>query len=325
MSSDTFKRREFLKLIGCAPLLCALPLSQGCKPGPGTKTSSVGLVKNADDAAAIAHAVDLAGGFGFLSPGDSVLIKVALNSPNPFPATTSPFMVSRIVSLLKEHGAGDVFVGDQSPAWQDTRQCLEQTGIYQAIIDAGAAPVIFQDGELLHVQPAGAVHWPRGFSVPALFDQVDHIIVLPTLRTHSMAGFTMGMKIFVGALPQDDRNAMHGSLYFHKAIPEISLCTNKIRLSVLDARQGFNTDGPDSGNLIAPGIVIASTDLVAADTVGLALLRASGAAGIGVWNHPIIKRGVQVHSPWLSPANLKLISDGVDIIDDIKAQLQIVT
>ena len=323
MSSGVFKRREFLKLLGCAPLLCALPLNQGCKPSPGTTISSVSLVKNADDASAIARAVDLAGGFGFLSPGDSVLIKVALNSSNPFPATTSPFMVSRIVTLLKEHGAGEVFVGDQSPTWQDTRQCLEQTGIYQAILDAGAVPVIFQDGELRHVQPDSAAHWPRGFFMPALFDQVDHIIVLPTLRTHSMAGFTMGMKIFVGALPQDDRNAMHGSLHFHKAIAEISLCTDKIRMSVLDARQGFNTGGPDSGNLITPGIVVASTDLVAADTVGLALLKASGAAGFAVWNHPTIRRGVEVHSPWLSPGNLKLISEGVDIIDDIKAQLRL--
>ncbi len=65
--------------------------------------------------------------------------------------------------------------------------------------------------------------WPRGFSIPALFDQVDHIIVLPTLRTHSGAGFTMGMKIFVGALPQDDRNVMHGSINFHKAIAENAL------------------------------------------------------------------------------------------------------
>ncbi len=320
MNSGTFKRREFLKLLGCAPLLCGLPLSLGCKPRPGT-TSSVSLIKNADDAAAIARAVELAGGFGFLSSGDSVLIKVALNSPNPFPATTSPFMVSRIVSLLKEHGAGEVFVGDQSPTWQDTRQCLEQTGIYQAILDAGAVPVIFQDGELMHVQPAGAAHWPRGFSVPALFDQVDHIIVLPTLRTHSGAGFTMGMKIFVGALPQDDRSVMHGSLNFHKAIAEIALCTDKIRMSVLDARQGFNSGGPDSGNLINPGIVLASTDLVAADTVGLALLQASGAAGLAVWSNPTIRRGVEVHSPWLSPENLKLIAEGVDIIDDIKAQL----
>ena len=95
--------------------------------------------------------------------------------------------------------------------------------------------------------------------------------------------------------------------------------TGKRRLS----NQGFNTDGPDSGNLITPGIVLASTDLVAADTVGLALLKVSGAASAAVWNHPTIRRGVEVHSPWLSPATLKLIAEGVDNIDDIKAQLRL--
>jgi len=114
MSSNTLKRREFLKLLGWSPLLCAFPLNLGCKPRPNP-TIPVSLVKNADDAYAITRAVDLAGGFDFLKPGDSVLIKVALNSPNPFPATTSPGMVSKIISLLKERGAGDVFVGDKSP------------------------------------------------------------------------------------------------------------------------------------------------------------------------------------------------------------------
>jgi uncharacterized protein (DUF362 family) len=116
---------------------------------------------------------------------------------------------------------------------------------------------------------------------------------------------------------------MHGSLHFLKAIAEIALCTDKIRMSVLDARQGFNTDGPDSGNLITPGIVLASTDLVAADTVGLALLQVVGAAGAAVSTHPTISRGVEVHSPGLSPETLKLIAEGVDIIDDIKAPLRV--
>jgi len=174
---------------------------------------------------------------------------------------------------------------------------------------------------MLHVQPAAANFWPRGFSMPKLFTEVDHIIALPTLRTHQLAGFTMGMKIFVGAIPQDDRGVMHSSLQFHKAIAEIALCTDKIRMSVLDARQGFNSGGPDSGNLIAPGIVIASTDLVAADAVGLALLKASGAFVTGVWNHPTIRRGVEVHSPLLSAATLNLIAEGVDGLDAIKAQL----
>ncbi len=319
MSADSFKRRDFLKLLGWSSLLCAVP--QGCRPAVDP-TIPVAMVKHADTGYAVFRAVELAGGFGFISPGDSVLIKIALNSPSPFPATTSPDMVRQVVSLLKAAGAGDIIVADKSPSWQDTEACLAQTGIQAAAVEAGARTVVFQDDDMVPVQPAGAVHWPGGFHVPALFSQVHHVIVLPTLRTHQMAGFTMGMKLFVGALPQEDRYAMHASPWFHQAIAEIALCTDRVRMSVLDARQGFNRGGPDSGNLIQPGMIIASPDLAAADAAGLALLRASGALVTGVWNNPVIRRGAEVLSPNLSGAAIKLAAEGVEGLERIKAQLR---
>jgi uncharacterized protein (DUF362 family) len=319
-------RRAFLKLLGYSSLVYSLPIQQGCKDKIKTPIP-VSLVKDSDDAYAIRRAIELVNGLDFLKHGDSVLLKLALNSSNSFPATTSPYMISQIVTLLRERGAGDVFVGDKSPTWQDTTHCMETTGIYQAAQDAGAELVVFEDSDMLHVQPEKAVCWPQGFSMPKIFNQVDHIIVLPTLRTHQMAGFTMGMKIFVGALLQDDRFLMHKSLQFLESIAEIALCTDKIRLSILDARQGFNSEGPDSGNLIKPGIVMASKDLVAADAVGVALLKAigttAGLMNISIWNHPTIRRGILVHSPELSPDTLKLLSEGVDSIDDIKEQLRL--
>jgi uncharacterized protein (DUF362 family) len=42
--------------------------------------------------------------FGWLASGDSVLIKPALNSGNPYPATTSPEGIGAMVALLKERG-----------------------------------------------------------------------------------------------------------------------------------------------------------------------------------------------------------------------------
>jgi uncharacterized protein (DUF362 family) len=312
--------------MGYSSLLCALPVQQGCKNNLKTPIP-VSLVNNSDDAYSISRAIELVNGFDFLKPGDSVLLKLALNSSNSFPATTSPYMVSQIVTLLKEHGAGDVFVGDKSPTWQDTINCMQKTGIYQAAQDAGAELVVFNDEDMIQVQPAQAIRWPDGFSMPKIFNQVEHIIVLPTLRTHQMAGFTMGMKIFVGALPQDDRFFIHKSLQFLEVIAEIALCTDKIRLSILDARQGFNSDGPDSGNLIKPDIVVASRDLVAADAVGLAMLKSIGTTtaltSTSVWNHPTIKRGIQVHSPDLSSDTLKLKAEGVDTIADIEDQLRL--
>jgi uncharacterized protein (DUF362 family) len=319
-------RREFLKLLGSAPLV--LPLSgvlSGCRVKPEVNPFTVSIVKNHDYESAISLAIELAGGLDFIESGNSVLLKIALNSDNAFPATTSPFLIKQLVKMLKAKGAGAVYVGDKSPFWQDTEACMKKTGIYDAAIEEGAEIVIFQDDDMVAVKPPDALYWPAGFSIPGLFTRVDHIITLPTLRTHALAGFTMGMKIFVGALPQEQRFAMHRSPAFLSAIAEICLGTDKIRFSVLDARQGFNREGPDSGNLITPDIVIAGADLVAVDAVGLALLKTTDTEPIlkatGVWNHPTINRGVQVVSPGLSSETLNIVDDGVDNIADILSQL----
>lgn len=326
MEDERMNRRNFLKLLGYAPFV--LPLSAaapGCSNGPTGKPVTVSMVKSDDEAAAISRAIELAGGLDFIAPGDSVLLKIALNSCNAFPATTSPFLIAQLISLLKARGAGAIYVGDKSPSWQDTNTCMNATGIYQAAADGGAEIVVFEDADMVPVKPEAAACWPGGFFMPAIFNQVDHIIALPTLRTHALADFTMGMKIFVGAIPQESRNAMHRSAAFKQAIAEIPLCTDKIRLSVLDARQGFNQEGPDSGTLIKPGIIIAGSDLVAVDAAGLALLKTTDTTlslkATRVWDHPTIKRGVRVLSPGLSTATLNLADEGIENIAEIRRQL----
>jgi uncharacterized protein (DUF362 family) len=238
-------------------------------------------------------------------------------------------MVSELIALLKEKGAGDIFVGDRSPRDLDTMYCMQETGIYQAAIDGGAEVVVFEDDDMVHVEPELAIHWPAGFSIPNLFNQVDHIITLPRLSTHAMTGFSMSLKNFVGVIPPDERWEMHLSYGMSSAglrcLAEIALCTDKIRLSILDARQGFSKGGPNEGTLITPGIIIASKDIVAADAVGLALLKTIGTTLRlmirGVWENPIIKRGVEVYSPSLSFETLELLSEGIDNIEEIQKWL----
>jgi uncharacterized protein (DUF362 family) len=315
-------RREFLKILGGSSILMMLPMSEGCIDQQGY---AVSLVKNTDVSYSIKKALDMIGGLDFIKSGDSVLLKLALNSPNPFPATTSPSMVAELIKLLHDRGAGKILVGDKSPSWRNTMDCMKKTGIYQAAIDEGAEPVEFEDLDMVHVLPGLAIHWPGGFSMPKLFNQVDHIIALPTLRTHLLAGFTMGLKIFVGVLPQDDRFFIHSSPDFLQGIAEIALCTDKIRLSILDARQGFSEDGPDQGTLINPNTIIASKNVVAADAVGLALLKSIGTTSdlmsTSVWDHPTIKRGVHIYSPSLSLENMDIRGEGLDTMEEIVGQL----
>ena len=62
----------------------------------------------------VREAAQAATDFSWLSKGDSVLIKPALNSGNPYPATTSPEGIKAMVALLKEKGANRVLVSDMS-------------------------------------------------------------------------------------------------------------------------------------------------------------------------------------------------------------------
>ena len=55
-------------------------------------------------------------------------------------------------------------------------------------------------------------------------------------------------------------------------------------LAVMDATEGFSKGGPEQGTRIAPNVILASTDRVALDAAGIALLRLYGST-------PAVMRG----------------------------------
>jgi len=76
---------------------------------------SVGLSSFEDPslrAAAVENAVALAGGMPWMSQGDSVLIKVAHNSMNEYPAVASPVACAELVRMCLDAGATKIYVAD---------------------------------------------------------------------------------------------------------------------------------------------------------------------------------------------------------------------
>jgi hypothetical protein len=165
----------------------------------------------------------------WLSPGDSVLLKPALNSPNPYPATTHPISVSAVAHVLEQHGAR-VVIGDQSGV-QDV--ISDASGVRKGLthdifVASGMAhdvPYPFVSFETLgwdegyiHYQSPSASSWPKGFFIARSVDSVDHIVNLPRLSTHSQAGVTLGFKNWVGALRDDSRLEFHAEGPFYPVI-----------------------------------------------------------------------------------------------------------
>jgi uncharacterized protein (DUF362 family) len=230
--------------------------------------------------------------FSWLSKGDRVLIKIALNSGKRYPATTDPWSVHCMVNLLKEKGAGKVLVGDQggfgTVQWTkdrqegSSRQLAKTAGILKVVEDSGAEPCFFEEYGWDAYRPAipdGKNHWKKPIMVPAKLDEVDHIIFLPRVSSHILAGNTLGFKLSVGFLRSDSRGEFHkGGRQFYSMYEEINYVpqiASKLRLVLSSGRSVLTLVGPNDGPIAEPdyGLVLASDDLLAHEMLAYAWLQ----------------------------------------------------
>ena len=137
-----------------------------------------------------------------------------------------------------------------------------------------------------------------GLYVPILLDKADHIINVFRISTHVWSQFTMAIKNWIGIMRPDDRVWMHQLNYlrnnrhivnglghdhpirteppYHEQLADLHLAhAEKERLCVADATQIILTGGPDQTNrpFCQTNLVLAASDIIAADVVSLAVLR----------------------------------------------------
>ncbi len=230
--------------------------------------------------------------FSWLKKGDRVLVKLALNSGNPFPATSDPWALDCLLKVLKEHGATKVYVGDQSGVrnvfWtaqgqvRGTSRAFAQASGLLAITERnGASPVFFEErgyGAYIETSPVGENHWKQPMLITSFVNEVDHIIYLPRLGSHGFADLTSGMKIGVGFLREDSRRVFHqgGADYYpmYEEINEVPQIKSKLRLTVTSGRSVMTLIGPDAGYVVEPesAPIFASENLLAHEIYAYAFL-----------------------------------------------------
>lgn len=268
-------------------------------PGPGfsgaiEKVAAAAIPKRSPDAsvaAAVRRVAEAATDFSWLSRGDTVFIKPAANSANPYPATTSPLAVNAMVRLLIEKGAGRVIVGDKpgvQSVYQDgnrqrgaSREVLLKNGLQTAAIDAGAQVHYFEEpgyDAFFPDRTEHAGHWRGELLFPNILNQVDHIVLLPRVSRHALAGTTLGLKAAVGWLRDDTRLELHrDAASFLEKTAEISdarTLRQKLRLVLSLATKVQTSFGPDRGWAAEPdpGLVFGSESLLAHDMAPLGWL-----------------------------------------------------
>jgi uncharacterized protein (DUF362 family) len=303
-TGTALKRRTFLQLLAVAAAVqpwnhnaYASGLDQQkarVEEGKMAKVFLAATKKGSSEAAirqAVRAAAEAATDFSWLSKGDSVFIKPALNSGYSFPSTTSPWAIAAMVALLKEKGAGRVVVGDMSGIEHvklspnslrgSSQELMERCGMARAARDAGAELHFFEQvgwSGFYEDFPKAGSHWKKGLMMPAILKEMDHIVLMPRCGRHALAGSTLGLKAAVGYWRTDTRLEYHkDAATFHEKTAEantVSTLLDKQRLVVSAADKILSTFGPDKGYVMQPeiGLMMASQSVVAHDMVSLAWL-----------------------------------------------------
>jgi uncharacterized protein (DUF362 family) len=124
-------------------------------------------------------------------------------------------------------------------------------------------------------------HWPNGFRIARPILDAECLISTCCLKTHQYGGiFTQSLKLHVGVVPTSRHGyeymrELHSSPHQRKMIAEINE-PFKPALIVLDGIDAFVDGGPMTGKLAKGEVFLASTDRVAIDAVGVAILKFLG-------------------------------------------------
>ena len=219
--------------------------------------------------------------------GKQVALKANFNSADPFPASTHLDTLRAIVETLKGAGASGITLAERS-GMGDTEQVLEQMGVLALSKELGFNAVVLDYvGKDSWVKfERDETHWLRGFYIAKVFHDADKIVQTCCLKTHRFGGhFTLSLKNSVGLVAKkvpggiyDYMWELHGSPYQRQMIAEINN-HYKADLVVMDGIEAFVTGGPEQGQKVAPGVLLASRDRVAIDAVGVSILKMYGARG----------------------------------------------
>jgi uncharacterized protein (DUF362 family) len=218
--------------------------------------------------------------------GKAVVLKPNFNTADPAPGSTHNDTLRALVLNLQEMGASKITLAERSGPSDTTQHIMETKGILHMAKELGFDIVNLQemdrDGWVL-VKPEDS-HWENGFLFPKIYQEAESIVQTCCLKTHQFGGhFTLSLKCSVGMVPPGLRGdteypymgELHHSPYQRQMIAEINTAYSP-DLVVLDGVEAFVEGGPHIGKRVNANVIVAGTDRIAIDAVGVAILRRLG-------------------------------------------------
>ncbi|MHA1198134.1 MAG: DUF362 domain-containing protein [Candidatus Heimdallarchaeaceae archaeon] len=226
------------------------------------------------------QAIDLLG----INPvkGKKVVLKFNFNTADPPPASTSVDTLRSLIVKLKELRSKSITLAERSGPVK-TEECFEEKGMFELAKELKFNLVNLSDlpvEEFTLLTPENS-YWKRGFLFPKIFYNAQSIVETCCLKTHHAGYFTMSLKNATGLVPRRNLNGssymreLHNSKDIRKMIADINSVYTP-DLIVLDGVSAFVDGGPARGTQKEPNIVLAGTDKIALDAIGVAILRILG-------------------------------------------------
>lgn len=320
--NEKLDRRSFIRGLSGASLTwlfgsrVARASQNDRKHGADAQGTRVAVVNTEDRKEGVEKAIsllDLNGEF----KNSKVLIKPNFNTADPFPASTHNDTLIQIIEELRARGSGTITLGERSGP-PPTENVLEDKGIYQLSEEMGFDLINFDKlaEEDLPLKKPERSHWKDGFRVARPILEADRVVSTCCLKTHQFGGeFTMSLKLSVGIVPRRGYNYMgqlHSSTNMRKMIAEINQVYSP-DLIVMDGMEAFTDGGPSSGERKKANLIVAGTDRVAVDAVGVAILKTLGSneeiMGTDAFQQEQIKRAVELGLGVDSPEKINLIGN----------------
>jgi len=211
-------------------------------------------------------AVDKLGGMKeFVKQGDKVLIKINVcgGVPDLVGTYTTKEVAGVVVDMVREAG-GDPFLCDADMVWTKFWPNAKAEGWVEWAKQKNVNLVNLSETNIVNFDFGKDKIMPVEKVSKAILD-ANVIISIPAMKTHMMTGVTLGMKNMYGTLPEIDK-----AKYHKIGIDEVIFLINNAftpNLTIIDGSIGGETVGPLSCESVEYQTIIASNDVVTADSI----------------------------------------------------------
>ena len=245
-----------------------------------------------------------------------VLIKPNFNTADLCPGSTHNDTLVALVEEVWKMGARSVSLGERS--YSENRPVMEQKGIIPLMEKLDVRIIDFDEldeTEWVKVDAENS-HWQDGFRIARPILESECLICTCCLKTHQYGGvITMSLKNSVGVVPTSRHGynymtELHSSPHQRKLIAEINAPFTPA-LIVLDGIDAFVDGGPATGERARGNVFLASTDRVAIDAVGVAILKSLGSndqiMNTKIFDQEQIARAVELGLGAASPSEIVVV------------------